>query len=63
MPAGGMVHIVCAREDWGAMATQLLEAAARVREPQTAVRTTSEGFWVPVAVHRDLFPSLYLDEE
>lgn len=58
-----LVHIDCRRADWGAMVPQLFAAVARVGEPQTAVRTTSEGFWVPVAVHRDLFPSLYLDEE
>lgn len=57
-----MVHINCRREDWGPMIAQLFAAASRVGEPQTAVRTTSEGFWVPAAIHRDLFPSEYPEE-
>lgn len=54
-----MFHIDCDRSDWAAMVKQLFASAARVGEPQTAVRTTSEGFWVPEAIARDLFPSRF----
>lgn len=54
-----MFHVDCDRSDWAAMVEQLFASAARVGEPQTAVRTTSEGFWVPEAIARDLFPSRF----
>lgn len=47
----------------GEMATKLLEAAAELGLPSGAVKTTSEGFRVPVEIHQHLFPSLYEDRD
>lgn len=43
----------------GEMATKLLEAAEVLGLPVSVVKTTTEGFRVPVEIHRHLFPSMY----
>lgn len=46
----------------GAMAAKLLEAAGELGLSPLVVKTTSEGFRVPVEIHRHLFPSQYGDD-
>lgn len=43
----------------GEMATKLLEAAELLGLPVAVVKTTTEGFRVPVEIHWHLFPSQY----
>lgn len=43
----------------GQMATKLLEAAEELGLSPYAIKSTSEGFRVPTAVHAHLFPSQY----
>ena len=45
----------------GQMATALLAAADDLGLSPYVVKTTSEGFRVPVEIHRHLFPSQYAD--
>jgi hypothetical protein len=47
----------------GEMATKLLEAADELDLPVTSIKSQSEGFLVPEAVHRHLFPSQYAPAE
>lgn len=46
----------------GEMATKLLAAAEELELSPHVVKTTSEGFRVPVEIHQHLFPSLYEDQ-
>lgn len=46
----------------GEMATHLLAAAEDLGLSPHVVKTTSEGFRVPVEIHRHLFPSQYSDD-
>lgn len=46
----------------GQMATALLAAAEELGLPVAVIRTTTEGFRVPVEVHRHLFPSQYPEQ-
>lgn len=46
----------------GEMATKLLEAAEELGLQPGVIRSQSDGFLVPVEVHRHLFPSQY-DED
>lgn len=46
----------------GEMATKLLEAAEELGLEPWVIRSQSDGFLVPVEVHRHLFPSQY-DED
>lgn len=46
----------------GEMATKLLEAAEELGLEPGVIRSQSDGFLVPVEVHRHLFPSQY-DED
>lgn len=47
----------------GEMATKLLEAADELGMSPLVVKTTSEGFRVPIEIHQHLFPSLYKDRD
>lgn len=62
MAAPDWVIMPVRQSDRGAMATQLLDAAARLGVETWRVRTVSEGFKVPHAVAADLFPSLFPEE-
>lgn len=45
----------------GQYATKLLDAATYLGYPTDAVRSQSDGFQVPLEIHRYLFPSEYAD--
>lgn len=62
MAAPDWVILPVRQRDRSAMATQMLEAAARLGIEPWRVRTVSEGFKVPYAVAADLFPSLFTEE-
>lgn len=56
------IHMKLTVHARGLMATQLLEAAEHLGYGPEVIRSQSDGFKVPVEVHKYLFPSEYQDE-